>query len=230
MQTSPNPRPPTKGTFITLEGVDGVGKSTQCALLCRALLAGGREVVRLREPGGTPVGERVRATLLDPGLSPVDPVCELLLYEAARAQLVSSVVRPALERGAAVVSDRFFDSTTAYQGYGRELGGTVVQAANQTACAGLEPTRTLLLSMDPEKALARATAGGADRMEQEDRAFFARVQEGFEAVARSNPARVRVVDADGSVAEVWGRVREALADLFALPAKVPAEGVPGGRR
>lgn len=211
-----------RGAFVTFEGVDGVGKTTQCALLCAALEASGREVVRLREPGGTPVGERVRDLLLDPSLAGMDPVCELLLYEAARAQLAGSVIRPALERGAVVVSDRFFDSTAAYQGYGRGLGLDVVAAANALACGGLAPDRTLLLDLAPGEALVRATREGADRMELEGVAFQERVRAGFADAARRDPARVRTVDACGTVGEVWGRVRAALADLLDLPELPPA--------
>ncbi len=211
-----------RGAFVTFEGLDGVGKTTQCALLCTALEASGRKVVRLREPGGTPVGERVRALLLDPSLAGMDPVCELLLYEAARAQLASAVIRPALARGAVVVSDRFFDSTAAYQGFGRGLGLDAVAAANALACGGLAPDRTLLLDLAPGEALGRATREGADRMELEGVAFQERVRAGFADAARRDPGRVRPIDASGTVEEVWGRVRAALADLLDLPELPPA--------
>jgi len=218
------------GSFVTLEGVDGVGKTTQCSLLCAALEATGREVVRLREPGGTVVGERVRDILLDPATGAVDPVCELLLYEAARAQLVGEVVRPALERGAYVVSDRFYDSTLAYQGYGRQLGFDTVRAANALACGEVAPHRTLLLDLPPHEAHARATRGGADRMELEGLAFQERVRAGFVRAAAEEPGRVRVVDASGTVEEVWGRVRRALADVVALPERPPCAEVFGDAR
>ena len=136
-----------RGVFVTFEGVDGAGKTTQCSLLCDALRSAGYEVVRLREPGGTPLGERVRSLLLDPQSQTIDPTCELLLFEAARAQLVAQVVRPALDRGAVVVSDRFFDSTYAYQGFARGLGGETVRTVNAVACGGLAPDRTLLLDL-----------------------------------------------------------------------------------
>lgn len=214
-----------RGTFVTLEGIDGVGKTTQCDMLCRALDGIGFEVVRLREPGGTPVGERIREMLLDPGLD-ICASSELLLYEAARAQLVSDVVVPALARGAFVVSDRFYDSTTAYQGFGRQLGQISVEGANRLACGGLEPDRTVVLDMDVREAFARATRGGADRIEREGEAFQARVRAGFAEVAKQCPARVRMIDASGSVADVWMRVRAALDDIVALPATVPTVLIP----
>lgn len=223
------------GVFVTLEGVDGAGKTTQCALLCAALEACGREAVRLREPGGTRVGEGVRALLLDPCLAPMDPVCELLLFEAARAQLVAQVVRPALARGAVVVSDRFFDSTLAYQGFARGLGADAVRTANRLSCGGLVPDRTVVLDLDPALACERARGrGGADRIEQEGLAFQEHVRAGFLDAAREEPDRVRVVDASGDASQVWSRVRAALAglldDLPDEPAETGARATGGGCR
>lgn len=209
------------GAFVTFEGIDGVGKTTQCGLVCAALRAQGREVVQLREPGGTEVGERIRDLLLDPSLSEMDPVCELLLYEAARAQLVAQVVVPALERGAVVVSDRFFDSTTAYQGFGRALGQLVVERANDLSCRGVKPDRTVVLDMDPASALARTEDRASDRIELEGAPFQERVRAGFAAISRLDPQRVRIVDASGTLGDVWSRVREALADVLALPDRPP---------
>ena len=211
-------RRPEGGLFITVEGVDGAGKSTQCALLREALETCGYDVVSLREPGGTAVGEAIRShLLLNADVSDMDPTCELLLFEAARAQLVAQVIRPALARGCVVLSDRFFDSTTAYQGCARGLGEDVVRAANELACAGLAPTRTLLLELPCERAYARATgAGEADRMEREGQAFQELVRAGFERVADAEAARVVRVDASGDVHKVAARVRAALADLVDL--------------
>ena len=207
------------GVFVTLEGVDGAGKTTQCALVCAGAAALGREVVRLREPGGTSIGERIRAILLDVGSAGMDPTCELLLYEAARAQLVAQVIRPALRRGAVVVSDRFFDSTCAYQGHARGLGMGPVDAANRLACADVAPTRTILLDIDPAAGLTRAAQadGGPDRLELEGVAFQQRVRDGFAQVDAAEPIRVSTVDAVGSVEAVYERVRAGLADILPLP-------------
>lgn len=220
-----------RGVFVTLEGIDGVGKTTQASLLKNALLQEGREVVSLREPGGTKVGEQVRGLLLDPATGAVDPVCELLLYEAARAQLVSEVILPALGRGAVVVSDRFFDSTSAYQGLGRGLGLEKVERANSLACGDLAPDRTLILEIDPREAYRRATEQGADRMELEGADFEERVRGGYDEVARIHPDRIRRIDASGTVDEVWHRVRMALSDLLELPEQPPhARQVTDGSR
>ena len=151
-----------RGMFITLEGADGCGKSTQAALLAQTLEAAGREVVRLREPGGTPISEKVRALLLDPANAEMVPECELLLYEASRAQLTRQVIEPALARGAVVLCDRYYDSTYAYQAGGRGLDDALVRRANELGGCGCAPDRTLVLDLEPSVGYARATAGGAD--------------------------------------------------------------------
>lgn len=202
-----------RGVFITLEGADGCGKSTQAARLADALEASGREVVRLREPGGTAISEKVRAILLDPANAEMCPECELMLYEASRAQLVREVVEPALSRGAVVLCDRFYDSTYAYQAGGRSLPEDLVRRANALGSCGLDPDRTLVFDLDPELAYARATAGGADRMEAEGLAFQRRVRDAYLRLARAEPARVRVVDASGEREAVAGRALAAIADL-----------------
>ena len=202
-----------RGVFITLEGADGCGKSTQAARLADALEASGREVVRLREPGGTAISEKVRAILLDPANVEMCPECELMLYEASRAQLVREVVEPALSRGAVVLCDRFYDSTYAYQAGGRSLPEGLVRRANALGSCGLDPDRTLVFDLDPELAYARATAGGADRMEAEGLAFQRRVRDAYLRLAQAEPARVRVVDASGEREAVAGRALAAIADL-----------------
>ena len=218
-ELTPDAHAGSRGLFITLEGVDGAGKSTQCALLREALEACGREVVCLREPGGTRIGEAIREQLLlNPDMTGMDPLCELLLFEAARRQLVAQVIEPALTRGCVVLSDRFFDSTTAYQGFARGLGEQVVAQANALACAGLAPDRTILLDLPCEAAFGRAAArdGATDRMEREGEGFQELVHAGFEHVARQSGGRVVRVDASGEPAEVAARVRAALADLMDL--------------
>lgn len=203
--------PSARGTFITLEGVDGSGKSTQASLLVERLRREGREVVALREPGGTPISEKIRALLLDPENAEMADECELLLYEASRAQLVREVIEPALLRGAIVVCDRFYDSTHAYQHGGRGLSDALVSRANELGCCGLSPDVTLVLDIDPAAALARATAQGADRLEVEGLAFQQRVRKDYLALAKADPARVCVVDAAGDPALVAGRIDAALA-------------------
>lgn len=203
-----------RGLFITLEGADGCGKSTQAAILADRIAATGREVVRLREPGGTAVSEKIRALVLDPENSEMASECELLLFEASRAQLVRQVIEPALARGAVVVCDRFYDSTFAYQAAGRSLAEQTIRAANALGSCGVDPDRTLVLDMDTDAALARATRDGADRMEAEGVAFQRRVREGYLRLVAEEPRRVRRVDATGTVEEVAGRLADALADLL----------------
>ena len=203
-----------RGLFITLEGADGCGKSTQAAILADRIAATGREVVRLREPGGTAVSEKIRALVLDPENSEMAPECELLLFEVSRAQLVRQVIEPALARGAVVVCDRFYDSTFAYQAAGRSLAEPTIRAANALGSCGVAPDRTLVLDMDTDAALSRATRDGADRMEAEGVAFQRRVREGYLRLVAEEPRRVRRVDATGTVEEVAGRLADALADLL----------------
>ena len=197
--------------FITLEGVDGAGKSTQARLLAEAL---GPETVLLREPGGTPVGERLRDLLKD-GSIELTPRAELLLFCAARAELVERVIRPALDAGRDVVCDRFTDSTVAYQGGARGMDAAVVGALNEVAIAGTAPDRTVYLRLDPARALERAggrvgAAGSEDRFEREGVGFQAEIAAAFERIAEADPERFVAVDAEGSVEEVHGRVLAAL--------------------
>lgn len=202
-----------RGTFITLEGADGCGKSTQAALLADAIQAAGREVVRLREPGGTSISEKIRALVLDPDNAEMASECELLLFEASRAQLVRQVIEPALARGAVVLCDRFYDSTYAYQAAGRALDARVISQANALGSCGVTPDLTLVLDMDTKDALARATRGGADRLEAEGVAFQERVRQGYLDLAAAESGRVHVVDATGSTEEVLGRLVDEAAPL-----------------
>lgn len=202
-----------RGTFITLEGADGCGKSTQVALLAAAIQAAGREVVRLREPGGTSISEKIRALVLDPDNAEMASECELLLFEASRAQLVRQVIEPALARGAVVLCDRFYDSTYAYQAAGRALDARAISQANALGSCGVTPDLTLVLDMDTKDALARATRGGADRLEAEGVAFQERVRQGYLDLAAAESGRVHVVDATGSTEEVLGRLVDEAAPL-----------------
>lgn len=204
------------GTFITFEGGEGTGKSTQIRLLAERLEAAGLSVRMLREPGGTVVGEAVRHILLDPSHAEMGVSAEILLYEASRAQLVDQVIRPALAAGEVVICDRFTDSTTAYQGYARGVDLARIAELNRAATGGLVPDRTLVLDVDPEVGVARATTHSADRLESEDLAFHRRVREGFLAIAAEEPDRVRIVDASGSAGQVARRVSAALSDVAAL--------------
>ena len=196
-----------RGTFITLEGVDGAGKSTQVLMLVERLRAAGAEVVSLREPGGTPISEKIRSLILDRANAEMAPECELLLFEAARAQLVCEVIEPALERGATVVCDRFYDSTHAYQAGARGMDDALVTRANELGSCGVVPDITIVLDMEPECAFMRAEGRGEhDRMEAEGLAFQQRVCEDDRALAKREPARVRLVDAMGTADEVAVRI------------------------
>ncbi len=190
--------------FISLEGVDGSGKSTQARLLVEAL---GEGTVAIREPGGTEAAERIRELLADPTVS-LEPLAELMLFLAARAELTERVIRPALETGRHVVADRFSDSSVAYQGAARGLGVGEVIGLCETATDGLWPDLTLLLRLDPETGLGRAE--GDDRFEQEGLGLQRAVAEAYEEIAVIASDRVAVVDADGSVEEVHERVMEAV--------------------
>jgi len=199
-----------RGVFITIEGCEGTGKSTQANRLAEELRDAGLTVTEVREPGGTSVGEAVRAILLDPEHAGLDHRAELLLYEASRAQLLAEQIRPTLAAGNVVVCDRFVDSTTAYQGYGRGLPLHEVMMLNTFAAAGRSPDLTVLLDLDTAEGLCRATGLGADRLEAEDAAFHDRVRDGFLAIAAAEPGRVVVVDANGTPDEVGVRVIDAV--------------------
>ncbi len=190
-----------RGLFITLEGPEGAGKTTQARLLYERLHPR-YPMLRTREPGGTPIGERIRALVLDEGQREMTAETEMLLFAAARAQFVQEVVEPALQAGRLVLSERYVDASLAYQGYARGLGVDVVRRVNAVASRGLIPDLTFLLDIDPPVGLARAREatgkqtqqGQGDRLEQEDLAFHSRVREGFLLLAREEPTRVRVVD------------------------------------
>jgi len=203
------------GRLIAFEGVEGAGKSTQLELLRRQLEGRGREVVVTREPGGTPVGERVRALLLDPEVE-IHPRAEALLFAAARAELVERVIRPALERGAVVLCDRYLDSSLAYQGGARGLGRGPVEEVNRLATGGLLPDLVVLLDLDPADGLRRRQ-GDRDRIEAQDLDFHRRVREAFRALAAADPKRFAVVDAAAPVPEVAAWVHAAALGLLEGP-------------
>lgn len=197
----------SRGLFITVEGIDGCGKSTQARLIAAALEAAGHDVLRLREPGGVKISEQIRAILLDPANAEMGDVCELLLYEAARAQLVHQVIRPALAAGKTVVCDRFYDSTTAYQAFADGLDRNMVSQANELAVDGCRPDLTLVFDLPVEDALRRRSGREAeDRLELKGLEFQERVAAGFRAVAADEPDRVKLIDAGESIAEVFSSV------------------------
>jgi dTMP kinase len=196
--------------FITFEGIDGSGKSTQLRMLASHLRLQGREVIATREPGGTPLGVRVRAVVLDAD-EQVDPLAELLLYAADRAQHVRALVRPALDSGHVVLSDRYADATAAYQGAGRGFPEELISKLIALATGGLMPDLTLVFDVSVEESLRRAkrrTHDGPapDRLDVEDAAFYARVRDAYLRLAAAEPDRVRIIDAAGSVEETHAEV------------------------
>jgi dTMP kinase len=190
--------------FVTLEGIDGSGKTTQAELLAKAL---GEDTVLVREPGGTVASERIRELVADPDVR-LEPVSELLLFCASRAQLVAEVIRPAIEAGRDVVCDRFSDSTAAYQGAARGLSVEVAVTVSELATGGLRPDVTVLLTIDPERAAARGV--GDDRFESEGLELQRTVAEAYGRLARGDPSRIRVVDGEGDIEAVHARVLEAV--------------------
>jgi dTMP kinase len=204
-----------RGRLITIEGVDGAGKTTLAAALAEHLRGHGFEVELLREPGGVLVAEQIRALVKDPALA-IGARAEALLFAAARAQLVEEAVNPTLERGAWVLLDRFVDSSLAYQGAGRGLGVEQIRALNEFGSGGLAPERTLLLDLDPAIGRARKAGGPkvADRLEREQDSFFATVAAAYAALAEAEPERVRRIDASQPAEAVLDDARAAVADLL----------------
>ena len=207
------------GLFITLEGIDGTGKSTQLRLLAQHLKRRGLPVRATREPGGTKVGERIRKILLASTTTQLAPLAELALMYAARAQHLQEVIRPALAKGEIVVSDRYNDASLAYQGYGRKLGEEAVRAFDRIVCARTQPDLTLVLDLAPRLSLERAQGRQSRRKSRQERFelqgmnFHRRVRRGYLALARKEPRRVKVVRANGPVAEVQAEIRK-LVDAF----------------
>ncbi|NPD30553.1 dTMP kinase [Eggerthellaceae bacterium zg-1084] len=217
MERTAIPPRSARGLLITFEGGDGAGKTTHIRFLADHLRQHGREVVCVREPGATAVGERLREVVLDPALPELAPMTELFIYEAARAQLVHEVIAPALQRGAVVLCDRFSDSTVAYQGYGRGIALNLVRQANDLACQGVEPDRTVLMvtGAPASVGLHRATRRtGADRIEQAGEAFHERVAQGFDMLAAAHADRVRVVTSASRKSDTSRKIFAQLSDLF----------------
>jgi dTMP kinase len=202
-----------RGRLITIEGIDGAGKTTLAAALEPALAARGIDVVALREPGGVAVAERIRALVTDPELE-IDARAEALLYAAARAQLVAELLEPTLTQGRSVLLDRFVDSSLAYQGAGRQLGADAIAAINSFATRGLTPDRTLLLALPIAVGRARRGDREPDRLEREGEQFFARIDAGYRALAGSAPERVRVLDASLAPVELADAALAEIADLW----------------
>jgi dTMP kinase len=214
-----------RGKLITFEGIDGCGKSTQMRLLEQFLTERGVAVVSTREPGGTELGRKVRSALLDGGKGSVEPLAELLLYAADRAQHVRQVVTPALAEGKVVLSDRFYDATTVYQGYARGFDLKLVNQLNELATGGLKPDLTLLFDLDVETGLKRTmrrggSTGGAaarpDRLDQEPVEFHERVRQAYLEIAAREPQRFRIIPSGGPVEETFELMIRAVRDLIWL--------------
>jgi dTMP kinase len=210
-----------RGLFITLEGMDGSGKSTQLRLLAGFLKRRGFRVRTTREPGGTAIGERIRAILLASTTTDLAPLAELALMYAARAQHLQQVVRPALERGEIVLSDRYNDASMAYQGFGRQLGAAAVEALDRVICGPTQPDVTLILDLPTRQSLARAQdrekrrESRRARFEAEDLKFHERVRRGYLAIARREPRRVKLVRADQPVDAIQSEIRRHIDKTLA---------------
>lgn len=209
-----------RGWFITFEGIDGSGKTTQFRMLGNWLRDRGKEVIETVEPGGTAIGREIRRILLDPANTDIQPRAELLLYFASRAQNVDQVIRPGLESGRIVLCDRFTDSTLVYQGAGRGIDTNVVLDLDRIACRGLKPDLTFLIDIDLETSLARAKrrndriGQSESRIDEESAAFHERVRQGYLALARSEPDRFVVIDGRGAIGEVGASIREAALEAL----------------
>ena len=204
-----------KGRFITIEGIEGTGKSTNLEFVTRLIEQHGFEVVRTREPGGTLMAEKIRQLLLDHGQEPVPPIAELLLFFASRSLHVENTIIPALDAGKWVLCDRFTDASRAYQGIGRELGADRVEHLADWVLGGLEPDLTLLLDAPADIGMQRAAArGDGDRMDNETLAFYQRVREAYLGLASAHPERFAVIDASCSLDEVQAEIAATVAPYF----------------
>jgi dTMP kinase len=223
-----------RGKFITFEGLDGTGKSTQIEKLAKALRARGVSVVVTREPGGTPTGEKIRHVILDSATTGLSPTAEMALMFASRAQHIHEVIAPNLAQGKVVLCDRFTDSTEAYQGAGRKLGSEAVLELHRILCDGLQPDLTILMDSDVARSVQRArrrnqksakntrSSKDENRFEQESRAFFTRVRNGYLAIAHRETQRVVLIDARGTPAQTHGKILEVVMRKLRLAAKISA--------
>ncbi|MDP9692958.1 UNVERIFIED_ORG: dTMP kinase [Arthrobacter globiformis] len=207
----------SSGLFIAFEGGDGAGKSTQAARLAGSLESRGLTVLRTREPGGTPIGEKLRSLVLDHGHGHIDAHTETLIFAASRAAHASQVIRPALARGEVVLTDRYIDSSVAYQGAGRALGTDAVQSVNEWATSGLKPDLTVLLDVHPAEGRSRRTAGDAaeDRLESEADEFHARIRQAFLDLAAARPDNYLVLEAGQPVEDIAGLILARVEQLLA---------------
>jgi len=207
-----------RGFFISLEGVEGTGKSTQAGMLSEALMASGLQTILTAEPGGTVLSEKVRALLLDVSHKGMDHMTELLLYSAARRQHLTELIVPSLESGYSVITDRFSDSTMAYQGYGRGIDLGLIEKLDSMVTGNTRPDLTLLLDLEVKEGLRRnRDASKVDRLELEDHEFHERVREGFLRISRMEPRRVAVIDASQGVDKVHRAIMTAVRERLPLP-------------
>lgn len=202
----------SRGLFITFEGTDGTGKSTQIEFAREYFESRGFNVLMSREPGGTSISEKLRDILLDKANGEMSPVTEMMIYAASRAQLVSEVIIPAVNDGTVVICDRFVDSSVAYQAFGRGLGDMVAEV-NSYATTGLAPDITFFMDIDPEVGRSRIVGGELDRLEQEKSDFFRRVYDGYKSIAASDPGRVKTIDASGTIEEVRAAIEVHLDEI-----------------
>ena len=200
-----------RGIFITVEGTDGSGKTTQVRRMEAYLKEKGYDVLLVREPGGTRISEKIRSIILDPENQEMGIVTEMLLYASARAQLVFEVIKPAIENGKIVICDRFVDSSYVYQGFGRGISLETIEEANRAALGGISPDITFFFDVSPEIALKRRFAStGADRIEKEKMAFHMKVYDGYKKLASMHTERIKTIDSTRSVEEIWEDVRKWL--------------------
>jgi len=212
------------GCFVTLEGPEGAGKTTQVKLLSKQLDVMGVKHVVTRDPGGTPLGRQMRRILLNPE-NPVNPMAELLLYQADRAQHVAELISPALKEGNLVICDRYIDSTIAYQGYGRQLDLKLIEQLNEMSTGGLRPQLTVLFDIESSDGLARLHPGGHDRLEREALEFHLKVRQGYLALAKAEPERWQILDASKPLSTVQSELRKIFVDHLAGKCSVDLSGL-----